>query len=294
MSTNADRVDRTLDDIPMEVFIRYNSEMHDDIDLSSVDDNSFTEDSKIDIRSRFLDDFTVESTYKDLEDLVNVDQNLSQTSFEPKTKIEIADDKNEVRTKNHTENSITNPLIQSTTRSSGYIPQHQDNYDEKTITADDDFDEDLSYATPSNLRWLIHGGMSSTNTVTCCSMRRRKRKKQIAINLHTRREIIKHQAQKPFLMASKMIFKSAERLTDTCEPFGLFLACNPLVFRRGNKCLLSNIDDDTISLPNIMSLDSSDIGTNGGEIEGSSERYNQEDLRWLYARQLQPVALQFS
>jgi hypothetical protein len=314
-----------VDGIPNTIYIIYDSEMDGDADMSSVgDDNSFIFDSEKDyVHLNYLDDDIMESTYKDLE---NNDQIIpSPQSFfeEPKTKeIITADEKNEGRTKDHTEDKIINPFIQSTDHPSGEIPQHQDDYDEMketkqqisteanggspiTITTNDDYDEDLSHDTlpSSNLLHLMQeqGITPTTTAVTCGSMRGRKirRKKQVmTINLHTRVERIQHQAMKPFRVASKMIFWSTGRIHNAVrqgpDP-GLFLSSNLFLFQKGNRCLpLINDDDDTLYsiIPNIMSLNSSDSmesNGNGDEIKQDGEERGQEDRHCLYARQLQPV-----
>jgi hypothetical protein len=317
MNANKYTLDRetAVDGIP--VYIIYDSEM-DGTDMSSVgyDNSSIFDSEDDDVRLNCLDDDIVESTYKDLEDNDQIIPSPPSFFEEPKTKEIIADEKNEDRIKDHTEDNIINLFIQSTDRSSGEIPQHQDDYEDvketknqistesngsEPFTTDDD--EDLSYATSSssNLWRLMQERIAPTTTaVTCGSIRGRKirRKKQLmTINLHTRVERIQHQAMKPFRVASKMIFWSTGRLHNAVrqgpDP-GLFLSSNLFLFQKGERCLPLNNDDDTLYsiIPNIMSLESSDSmesNGDGDEIKEDGEEGGPEDRRWLYARQLQPV-----
>ena len=306
-----------VDGIP--VYIIYDSEM-DDTDMSSVGyDNSFIFDSESDhVRLNCPDDEIVESTYKDLEDNDQIIPPPQSFFEEPKTKEVIADEKNESRIKYHTEDNITSSFIQSTDRSSGEILQHQDDYEDVKETKNQistesngglpfttDDDEDLSYTTSSSsdLWRLMKEGIAPTTTaVTCGSIRGRKirRKKQpMTINLHTRVERIQHQAMKPFRVASKMIFWSTGRLHNAVrqgpDP-GLFLSSNLFLLQKGKRCLPLNNDNDTLYsiIPNIMSLDSSDSmesNGDGDEIKQDGEEGGQDDRRWLYARQLQPVGI---
>ncbi|OEU13348.1 hypothetical protein FRACYDRAFT_241686 [Fragilariopsis cylindrus CCMP1102] len=281
-----------VDGIP--VYIIYDPEM-DDTDMSSVGcDNSSIFDSESDhVRLNCPDDEIVESTYKDLEDNDQIIPPPQSFFEEPKTK-------------------------ESTDRSSGEILQHQDDYEDAKETKNQistesngglpfttDDDEDLSYTTSSSsdLWRLMKEGIAPTTTaVTCGSIRGRKirRKKQpMTINLHTRVERIQHQAMKPFRVASKMIFWSTGRLHNAVrqgpDP-GLFLSSNLFLLQKGKRCLPLNNNNDTLYsiIPNIMSLDSSDSmesNGDGDEIKQDGEEGGQDDRRWLYARQLQPVGI---
>jgi len=168
-----------------------------------------------------------------------------------------------------------------------------------------------------------------------CSPHARKRwkKRKSRTNLRTRVERMQHQLEKPFRTASRLVLWSTERLCQAPDLQRLYCVNPSLLLSRGNKSRLllgdSNEDDDygygygdavsvpdLNSIPNIVSLDSSDMESHevrsasasaneSREMVGNEDRetvakrgmgssakgeiFDPEDLRFIYSRQVLPV-----
>lgn len=157
--------------------------------------------------------------------------------------------------------------------------------------------------------------------------KQKKMKKKTSLPLHARMEMLHHQTQKPFRTVSKIVNCSARMLHEAifCSPdLRRLLTMGPSMFQRGTgnkKHLCLNESLGTSSLPGVQhvtSLDSSETGSWDEESEPMSSNSSSHDrieatgvsrtvkerqvavqaeaemdLRWLYARQLLPVAASF-
>jgi hypothetical protein len=161
--------------------------------------------------------------------------------------------------------------------------------------------------------------------------REKKTKMKVTVPLHARVEMLHHQAQKPFRTVSQLVQWSATMLHDTIfdgpDP-GERPTTGPSLFHRGistNKRFSLNDTMSTSSIPavqNVTSLDSSESESWDEESElasncsrphrqrregtspaiercrpqGASKTAQEDperDLRWLFARQLLPVATSY-
>ena len=298
----ADELYRSNNGIPMNVVFVHDSdknisngdvELYDD-DWSSIGDDFVTFEPEIyRLYTGFLLSDIVKSTYKDLED-------IHRTPFQS-----FGDENNEERSKGQTKNNIVDPFIlsgssfsfvdhlTSTTNDEIFQKECEERKQKKQqiLTKenglpiinddDDDWNEDISFVTSSNLQWLIQGEVMASTSVTCRTRtaqgRKIRRKKQTTINLRTKVERIQHQVIKPFRTASKMIVWSMGRLNDTIcqgpDP-GLFLTMNHSILQRRNTGLLLS-DDDTVSLPGQQSIPNIVETTNPILQDSSSNIVNQ-------------------
>ena len=261
----ADGMHRSDSGIPREVFVHIISDENqsccDDSEWysnawSSVGDDSIpSEQDTGDLCNGFHHADAVESTYQDLE-------------ITERAPLQLTENKNNQDKSNipHTGCDETKEEVRRRLlgKEKKYLP---------IVGDESNCHEDMSFDATYN-----SGGAQAVSPLTsrACTAQITKiwSKKQSRINLRTRVERMQHQMKKPFRTASKTMICSTGRLLDTLSKvpdLSLFYAMNHSLLQRGNKGRLLLSDDDDVNccmfsipgLPNIVSLESSDVESNG-------------------------------